>query len=374
MTPASKIRFIPVAHPVLTGNERKYVEECLDTAWISSGGRFLQQFESEFARFLGLPHALACCNGTAALHLALMGMGVGPDDEIICPTLTYVATANAVRYCGARPVFADAEPRTLNLDPEKIEETITPRTKGILAVHLYGHPADMDPILDIARRRGLFVIEDTAEAIGARYRGRLTGSFGAISTFSFFGNKILTTGEGGMVSTADESLARRMALLRGQGMDPERRYWFPVIGYNYRMTNLCAAIGLAQLERIDEHLSARRRVAEWYSHHLAGLGDRLSLPVEEPWARHAYWMYTVILKDSLPVERDDVMAGLLAEGIETRPVFYPMHTLPPYLEPGTSLPVAETLSRRGFNLPTHGLLTEDDVMFIAERLAAAVSA
>jgi perosamine synthetase len=374
VTPASKIRFIPVAHPVLNGNERKYVEECLDTAWISSGGRFLQQFEGEFARFIGLPHALACCNGTAALHLALLGMGVGPEDEIICPTLTYVATANAVRYCGARPVFADAEPRTLNLDPEKIEQLITPRTKGILAVHLYGHPADMDPILDIASRRGLFVIEDTAEAIGARYRGRLAGSLGAVSTFSFFGNKILTTGEGGMVATADEQLARKLALLRGQGMDPERRYWFPVIGYNYRMTNLCAAIGVAQLERIDEHLSARRRVAEWYSQHLAGLCDRLSLPVEEPWAWHAYWMYTVILKDSVPLERDEVTERLLAEGIETRPVFYPMHTLPPYRVPAVSLPVAEMLSRRGFNLPTHGLLTEDDVIFIAERLAASVSA
>jgi perosamine synthetase len=361
-------QFIPIAHPVFAGNEKKYVNECLDDVWISSSGRFIGAFETAFAEFCGVEHAISCNNGTSALHLALQGLDVGPGDEVIIPTLTYVATANAVRYCGATPVLVDSEPRTMSIDPARIEERITARTRAILPVHLYGHPADMQPILDIAGRHGLSVLEDAAESHGALYRGVKTGAIGNAATFSFFGNKIITTGEGGMVTTSDGELARKMRLVRGQGMDPDRRYWFPIIGNNFRMTNIQAAIGLAQVEKIDFHLAQRRKVAAWYNKHLAGLRDDIELPVEESWAHHSFWIYTILLKQGQETDRDRWMAALLGEGIETRPVFYPMHRMPPYREADGSYPVAESLARRGINLPTHGLLTEEDVVFIADRI------
>lgn len=359
---------IAISHPVLSGNEKKYVNECLDTTWISSQGKFIELFERSFASFCGASHAVACSNGTTALHAALLALGAGPGDEVIVPTLTYIATANAVAYCGARPVFVDSEPRTMNLDPAQIEARITPRTKGILPVHLYGHPADMDPIQEIARRRGLFVLEDAAEAHGALYRGRKAGSLSEAAAFSFFGNKILTTGEGGMITTSDPALENRARLLRGQGMDPGRRYWFPMVGYNYRMTNIAAAIGLGQLERIAEHLESHRRVASWYQHQLRGLEDWLILPIEEPWAHHAYWLYTIRLRGSVRRSRDEVMSLLAEAGIETRPVFYPMHIMPPYREPDGSYPAAEEIAERGISLPVHGLLTEEDAAYIAAQL------
>ena len=361
-------RRIPVSCPTLDGNEWEYVRQCIESSYISSVGAFVERFEAAFAAFCGTPYAVACCNGTAALHLALLALGVKPGDEVLAPTLTYVAVANAVRYCGATPVFIDSEAETMNLDPARIEERITPRTRGIIVVHLYGHPADMDPILEIARRRSLFVIEDAAEAHGAEYRGRVAGSLGDVATFSFFGNKILTTGEGGMLTLRDPELAQRLRLLRGQGMQPDRRFWFPMVGYNYRMTNIQAALGLAQLERIESHREAHRRVARWYGRHLDGLRPLLRLPVEKEWARHAYWLYTVLLNDTIDCSRDEVIRALAAGGIETRPVFYPMHIMPPYREPDGAYPVAERLGSRGLSLPTHGQLNEDDVAYIAATL------
>jgi len=365
---------IPVAHPVLSGNERKYVDECLDTAWISSVGRFISAFETEFARYIATPHALSCCNGTVALHLALLGIGCGPGDEVIVPTLTYIASANAVTYCGATPVFVDVDPRTFNLDPVQVESRITPRTKAIMAVHLYGHPADMDPLIALAARHKLALIEDAAESHGALYKGRKTGSIGEVGVFSFFGNKILTTGEGGMVTTADAELAARMKLLRGQGMDLQRRYWFPIVGYNYRMTNIEAAIGLAQLERVEDHLAARQRVRRWYDERLRDLAEFVQIPIEEPWASHSFWMYTIVLSDAVVagLPRDAFMAALDADGIETRPVFYPMHVLPPYLDRTRRYPVADRLAAQGVNLPTHGKLTEDDVDYVVSRIRASL--
>jgi perosamine synthetase len=365
---------ISVAHPVFEGNERRYVDDCLETMWVSSVGKYIKAFEQEFARYCGTPHALTCCNGTAALHLALLAAGVGPGDEAIVPALTYVASANAVTYCGAKPVFVDAEPRTMNMDPAAIEPLITRRTRAIVAVHLYGHPVDMDPVLDIARRHGLTVIEDAAEAHGALYKGRMAGSLGDIATFSFFGNKIVTTGEGGMLTTSNAQLAARIERLRGQGMDPQRRYWFPDIGYNYRMTNVEAALGLAQLEQIEMHLERRQRVRRWYDERLRALGDLLILPLEEAWARHSFWMYTIVLGDAVGLARDEFMAKLDADGIETRPVFYPMHVLPPYRGGSRSYPVADRLAARGMNLPTHGKLTEDDVEYICRRIGAHATA
>lgn len=363
---------IPVAAPLLDGNERKYVMECLDTTWISSGGRFIGQFEAEVARVCGTRFGVATNNGTTALHLALAALGIGPGDEVIMPSLTYIATANTVRYCGGTPVFVDSEADTFNLDPDQIEARITSRTKAIMPVHLYGHPADMDPVMEIARRRGLFVVEDAAESLGALYKGRPTGSIGTCAALSFFGNKVITTGEGGMVVHSDEALDARMRVLRSQGMDPKRRYWHPEIGFNYRMTNVAAAIGLGQVERIEHHLAARRRVASWYDTQLAPIADLVRRPITRNWAQHAYWMYTILLEDGVRRGRDEVMQKLGQRGIETRPVFYPMHQMPPYHEPHGHYPVADRLAARGINLPTHALLTEDDVARIARALAEVV--
>ena len=365
---------IPVAAPVLDGREKEYVLECLSTSWISSNGRFIGEFEKAFAEFCGVEHAVATNNGTSALHLALVSLGLKPGDEVIVPTLTYIASANAVRYCGAVPVFVDNQVPTFNMDPDAIKAKITGRTKGILPVHLYGHPVDLDPILQIAKKNGLFVLEDAAEAVGARYKGRRLGGHGTCATFSFFGNKIITTGEGGMVTTNDGELAARLRLFRGQGMDPQQRYWFPVIGYNYRMTNVAAAIGLAQLERVDFHLAKRKLIAEGYNRRLIRYSDRILLPTTEAWADHAYWMYTIILRESLMIDRDHVMRDLDEAGIETRPVFWPMHVLPPYRDmAGEPFPRAEFCSSRGISLPTHGQLTENDMDRVADALGASTA-
>ena len=362
-------RYIPVAAPVLTGNEKTYVMDCIDSTWISSNGKYIERFERAFADFCKVKHAATCCNGTVALHLALMALGVGRGDEVIVPTLTFVATANAVKYCGARPVFIDSEPETWNMDPNLIEAKITPRTKGIIVVHLYGHPVDMDPIMSLAHRRGLFVIEDAAEAHGAEYKGRRAGSIGDIATFSFYGNKIVTTGEGGMVVTNDDALIAKVRQLKGQGMDPNRRYWFPIIGYNYRMTNIAAAIGLAQLEKAEWLIERRREVAKWYYEGLKG-NPALVLPVEKEWARNVYWMFSVVLDEKVRLSRDEVMASLAEKGIETRPIFYPMHTLPPYrrLARGQRFPVAERIASRGMNLPTGAGLTHEDIDLVCDAL------
>lgn len=362
-------RFIPVSAPMLVGNEKKYVSECMDSSWISSCGEFVGKFESAFARFCGARHAVACCNGTVALHLALMALGIGPGDEVIVPTLTFVATANAVTYCGATPVFVDSEPRTWTLDLSFIEAKITSCTKAIIVVHLYGHPADMDAVSEIARRHRLFVVEDAAEAHGAQYKGRCTGTLGDIAAFSFYGNKIIATGEGGMVVTDNDELARRVKQLRGQGMDFERRYWFPIVGYNYRMMNLPAAIGLAQMENVDWHLARRKCVAEWYEERLRDVPG-INWQTEEQWAANVRWLFTITLDERLALSRDAVMSFLEQRGIETRPVFYPMHVLPPYREAsgGAAFPVAERVARRGLSLPTWAGLTREDVDYICDAL------
>jgi perosamine synthetase len=284
------------------------------------------------------------------------------------PTLTFVATANAVIQCGASPVFVDSEGETWNMDPSLIAAKITARTKAIVVVHLYGHPVDMDPVLSIARQHGLFVVEDAAEAHGAEYRGKKVGSIGDVGTFSFYGNKILTTGEGGIVTTNDSALASIIRQLKAQGIDPQRRYWFPVIGYNYRMTNVAAAVGLAQLEKVDWHLGRRLEVARWYRDRLSGRPE-LSWQAEQEWAKHAYWMFTILLDDRGPVERDQVISMLLERGIETRPIFYPIHILPPYEQwSATSFPIAERIARRGISLPSWGGLTRDDVDHVCSQL------
>jgi perosamine synthetase len=362
-------RFIPVAAPVLQGNEKAYVLDCLESTWISSTGKYIEQFEAAFAEFCGVQQALSCSNGTTALHLALMALGIGPGDEVIVPTLTFVATANAVTYCGARPVFVDAEPNTWNINPALIEAKITPRTRGIIVVHLFGHPVDMDPVLSLASRHGLFVLEDAAQAHGAEYKGRRVGSLGDVATFSFFGNKIVSTGEGGMVVTNDHGMTSQMQLLKNHGMDPQQRYWHPIIGYNYRMTNIAAAIGLAQLEQVEWQLQRRRDVTSWYREYLHD-APGIRWQCEQAWARHVWWMFTVVLDDDCPSDRQEIMGRLKERGIETRPVVHPLHTLPPYRDAsqGESFPVAEHVARCGINLPTWAGLTREDVRYVCDNL------
>lgn len=365
-------RRIRVAEPRLDGNEAKYVNKCMEDTWISSRGEFVDRFESLLAEQCEAKHAVVTNNGTTALHLALVSCGVQAGDEVIMPTLTYVASANAIHYCGATPVFVDSEAKHLNVDVRKIERAITPRTKAILPVPLYGHPCDLDPIMDIADRHGLTVVEDSAEAIGARYHGQAVGSLAHCSTFSFFGNKLITTGEGGAIVTNDGKLADRMRFLRGQAVDPNKNYWHPEVGFNYRMTNIAAAIGVAQLENFAEHIERRKRVAGWYTERLADYQDLIYIPAVAEWAEHSYWMYTVLVQPSALVDRDALMGDLLTQGVETRPVFYPVHWLPPYQKYTGYFPVADDCSSRGVNLPTHGNLEEQDVDYVCTSLIEAV--
>lgn len=362
-------RFLPVAAPYFAGNEKTYVEQCMDSTWISSRGEFIDRFEQAFAAFCQVEHALTCTSGTSALHLALLGAGVSAGDEVIVPTLTFVASANAVIYCGATPVFIDIEPETWNLDIDQLESKITSRTKAIIVVHLFGHPVDMDAVMAIAARHGLTVIEDAAEAVGADYKGRRVGSLGHVATFSLYGNKIITTGEGGLITTNDRQMYRKMLQLRGQGQDFERRYWFPILGYNYRMTNLQAAVGLAQLEQVDWHIARRRENAHWYAESLAA-APQYTLQPEKPWAKHVYWINSVVIPTDFHLTRDQVMDALAQRGIETRPFFYPMHTLPIYADANrlNHFPVADSYAARGINLPSSANLTREDVAYVAQAL------
>ena len=361
---------IPIAEPLLGEEELNNVIEAVKSGWISSKGKFILEFEEKIARYCGVKYGVATSNGTTALHLALVALGIGPGDEVIVPTLTFIATANAVRYTGAKPVFVDSHPDYWCIDPEKIEEKITPRTKAIIPVHLYGHPADMAPIMDIARKHSLYVIEDAAEAHGAEYKGRKVGSFGDISCFSFYGNKIITTGEGGICLTNDEKLAERMRILRDHGMNPDKRYWHDVMGFNYRMTNLQAAVGVAQLKKLDRFAEKKREIARWYSEGLKELEKegQIKLHPEMPWAKCVYWMYCILVEGKFGMSRDELMKQLEEKGIETRLFFYPVHIMPPYYtnKNEKDFAVAEELSGKGINLPSSVKLSREDIQKICE--------
>jgi len=349
---------------MLAGKELEYVTECLNTNWISSRGRFVAEFESGFAGFCGVGHGIATTNGTAALHLALATLGVGEGDEVILPAFTMMSTAFAILYTGATPVLVDAEPDTWNMDVAALGEKVSRRTKVILPVHIYGHPCDMDPILEIAEDADLWVVEDAAEAHGALYKGRKTGGLGDIGCFSFYANKIITTGEGGMLVTDDPGLAERAGSLKDLAFDTERRFLHTDIGFNYRMTNIQAAIGLAQLERIGEFISLRRRHAGIYSNHLAGIPG-ITLPVERPWATNVYWMYSILLERSFGLTRDELMKALAGKGIETRSFFIPVNRQPVMKKMGffrgEKYPVAEDLGARGLYLPSSSSLPEEEI-------------
>ena len=360
---------IPVAQPDLSGNEEKYVVDAIRSSWISSTGPYVNRFESEFAELCGTRATVGVCNGTVALHLALLALDVRPGDEVLVPSLTYIATANAVRYVGAEPVFVDVDPQTWCIDPRRIEEKITRRTKGIIPVHLYGHPADMDAINHIAAVHGLWVVEDAAEAHLARYKGRVTGNLASMATFSFYGNKIFTCGEGGALTVNDTQLEVRIRTLRGQGMDPNRRYYFPVTGYNFRMTNVAAAFLCAQLERKDAIIARRKEIFRMYDEQLAGIPGIGFQPVA-PWAQPAPWLYCItVSQQEFGRTRDEVMEAFAKEKIESRPFFLSLHHLPPFREEsarrGDVLPVTEALSESGLNLPTFASLSETSIDRIA---------
>ena len=359
--------FIPVAEPLLGDKELAYVTDCIKSGWVSSLGKYVRDFEDRFAVYCGVRYGVATFNGTVALHLLAATLNLGPGDEVIMPSLTYVATANAVRYTGATPIFVDSERDTWNINPSMVEAAITPCTKAIIAVHLYGHPADMDPLRAIADAHGLWLLEDAAEAHGAHYKGRRVGGLSDAAIFSFYGNKIITTGEGGIIVTNNQAWAERAFFLENQGRYPENPYWHPELAYNYRMTNIQAAIGLAQLEQIDEMLAIRCRNAAHYTHRLAEMPS-LILPPQMPWAENVFWMYSVIVEDEFGLDRDELRVRLRQAGIDSRPFFYPVHTLPMY-NTGQSLPVAEELSRRGLNLPSGATLTAEQVDYICDTLA-----
>ena len=354
---------IPVARPAVLGNEAEYLRQCVERSQFS-GGEFVLHFEQAFADWLGVEHAIAVNSGTAALHLALLALGVGPGDEVIVPDLTFVATANAVRYCGATPVLVDVDSLTWTMRPEEVEKAITSRTQVILPVHLYGQPAPMDALRDLAQRRGLFLVEDAAEALGSTWKGDLVGGLGDVGCFSFFGNKAITCGEGGMVVTNDGQRAEQVRRLRGQGQDPHYRYWHTMVGYNYRMSEMQAAVGLAQLEQIGRHLVARIQVRQWYVKHL-GL-EAESLQGTFPQSDAVHWMNAVLF--STEWERDRCAAALAEQGVETRPIFTPMHRLPMYKRDEPSYLVADMVWHNGLVLPTWAGLEEEQVAAICREV------
>lgn len=362
----SRRRIIPVCEPTLGGNELKYVTQAVETNWISSAGSFIRDFEARFAEICGVKYGIACANGTVAMHLAMATLGLEPEDEVIIPTFTMIATANAITYCGAKPVLVDMEPDYWQMDLNHVEAKITPRTKAIVPVHIYGHPTDMEPLRTLAAQHGIFVIEDAAESHGAEYKGRRTGGLGDAAGFSFYGNKIITTGEGGMVTTDNREIAQLAWNLRDHAFSHERHFWHKFVGFNYRMTNLQAAVGLAQVEQLEGFVAARRRNAAEYNCRLNGIPG-IRTPSEAPWAKNVYWMYGILVDErAYGMNRDQLRKVLADSGIETRTFFIPMHCQPVYWQQyqGERYPVAEDLCKRGFYLPSASSLTLEEIEYI----------
>lgn len=374
----SQQSFIPVNEPILGDRERQLVNECLDTGWISSEGPFVTQFEEQFSRQVARAQGIACANGSAALDIAIAALKLGPGDEVILPSFTIISCAAAIVRAGATPVVVDSDPQTWNMDPAQVAAAITPRTAAIMVVHIYGLPVDLDPILALAERHGLAVIEDAAEMMGQTYRDRPCGSFGTISTVSFYPNKHITTGEGGMILTDDPHLAERCRSLRNLCFQPQQRFLHEELGWNYRLTNLQAALGLAQLERLETTLVRKRQIGALYETLLQSRpGLQRPLPSTD-YARNIYWVYGLVLDDDLPFDARTLMAELGRRGVGTRPFFWPMHEQPVFhrmgLLEGLELPVSERLARRGFYIPSGLALTDDQQKRVVEHLLAAIMA
>jgi perosamine synthetase len=362
------LNFIPVNTPLLDGNEKKYLIECVETGWISSEGPFVQMFEEGIAHRVGRRHGIAVCNGSVALDVAVAALGIGPGDEVILPTFTIISCAAAIVRAGAKPVVVDADPVTWNMDVEQVAARITSRTRAIMVVHIYGLPVDLDPILALAEKHGLKIIEDAAEMLGQTYKGRACGSFGDISTFSFYPNKHVTTGEGGMVLTDDGALAERCRSLRNLCFQ-EKRFVHEELGWNFRISNIQAALGVAQLERLDESVERKRNMGRRYTDLLRGISElQLPLPATA-YSENIYWVYGVVLKDEVPFDAQEAMKRQAAHGVGTRPFFWPMHEQPVFqkmgLFGGERFPVAERLARRGFYLPSGLGLRDEERLVVA---------
>lgn len=356
---------IPVNEPLLGEGEKRYLAECIDSGWISSEGPFVRQFEEQLAGYVGRKYGIAVANGSVALEAAVAALGLRAGDEVILPTFTIISCAAAIVRAGAVPVVADCDPATWNLEVRDLERLITPRTRAIMVVHIYGLPVDMDPVLDLAARHGLKIIEDTAEGLGQTYRGRPCGSFGDLSTFSFYPNKLVTTGEGGMIVTDDAGLAQRCRDLRNLCFKPPKRFVHEELGWNFRMSNLQAAVGLAQLERLPASVQRKRRLGTRYTELLRDIPGLQLPPARTPYADNLYWVYGLVLEDGMPFDADEAMERLRRQQIGTRPFFWPMHEQPVFrrlgLFAGISCPVAERLARRGFYIPS-GLALSDAQM------------
>jgi len=369
--------FIPVNEPSIGQREKELVIECLDSGWISSEGPFVGQFEEAFSRRVGRREGIACANGSAALDLAVTALRLGPGDEVILPTFTIISCTASVVRAGATPVLVDADPYTWNMVPEEVAAAITQRTAAIVVVHIYGLPVEMDPILELAKRHGLAIIEDAAEMIGQNYRDRPCGSFGHLSTFSFYANKQITTGEGGMVVTDDHALAERCRSLRNLCFSPARRFIHEELGWNYRLTNLQAALGLAQLERLEQIIQKKRSIGALYEKLLADVEGMRRPIASTPYAENLHWVYGIVMEGKKGMEADSVIRALATEGIGSRPFFWPMHQQPVFLEmgffAGLSFPVAEELARKGLYLPSGLALRPDQQQRVCERLRVIVN-
>lgn len=355
---------IPVYQTDLTGNEKIYVNQALESSWISSKGEFIERFERGFSEYVGVTQAVSVCNGTVALHLAMLALGIGPTDEVIVPTLTYVAPVNAIRYVGATPVFVDSHRKSWQLDVNEVERAITHKTRAIIAVHLYGQSCDMITLKEIAKKHRIFLVEDCSEAFGTIHAKHHVGSFGDIGTFSFFGNKTITTGEGGMIVTNDKTLFERAKRFKGQGLAAYREYWHDIIGHNFRMTNIAAAIGVAQLERAETIINLKRNLGKKYRDLMVDMPIEFHDAVEN--GDHTHWMVSILVKTS--DVRDALRRHLVNCGVETRPVFYPVHTMPMYSSSFQRFPIAEDIAWRGINLPSYHQISDNDLNYVADSI------
>ncbi|NEQ43667.1 MAG: DegT/DnrJ/EryC1/StrS family aminotransferase [Leptolyngbya sp. SIOISBB] len=360
-------RCIPISQPSITDLEVAYVTDAVKSGWVSSQGDYIKKFERNFAEYCGTRYALSTASGTTALHLALVSYGIGSGDEVIVPDLTFVATANVVTYVNAKPVFVDVDPKTLCIDPDHVERAITAKTKAIIAVHLYGHPAAMNVLRTLAQQYNLYLIEDAAEAHGAIHNGQRAGNLGDCAAFSFYGNKLITSGEGGMLTTNDEGFYRRAKYLRDHAMSPQRRYWHTEVGYNYRITNLQAALGVAQLERIDDFLVKKQNIFERYRSHLEDISN-LRLNFVEQGSKSSYWMVCLQVDDYSEKQRDQLMTFLKKRGIDSRPYFYPLSALPMYADSAVHTPIAHTAAAQGINLPSYFDMSDADIDYICQTL------
>lgn len=361
---------IPLCIPEIKGNEWKYVKECIDTNWVSSVGSYVTLFEERFSQYVKSKKAVVTMNGTAAIQLALLTLGVGEGDEVIIPSMTFISPVNAVKYVGAKPVFCDVRRDTFVMDAEKIEELVTEKTKAIMPVHIYGHPVDMDQVMEVANKYNLYVIEDATEALGSEYKNKMAGAIGHIGCYSFNGNKLITTGAGGMFVTNNEEIAERAKYLSTQTKTilENKAFYHQEVGYNFRMPNLLAAFGVAQLENVEEFLNIKRENAHYYNDLLKDVKG-ITLPVEKEWAKNCYWLYSVLVEEEYGITRDELIKELKEEGIESRPFFMAVHEMPPYKDcKQGDMTATKEICDKGINLPSSSSLTKDQIQKVCDVL------